>query len=454
MPVRRVAAQHARKLNCLNCGPFGHNTLDCPEWAIPELTPEEEVCARHRHALEEQVEQLRLQRLKRERKEVQRAATTASETASQQVYETAADVANPYASCAEPTEPAGAMQKPADKPLKGRVGEMAGAVEEMAIEGHRAATAVGDSATTKDHCAATVEPQAPRTASQEVSEKTGDAENQNTECAWPTTAADSSQRPPDTPLKERAGHRAREVTREAEMAVAGEGGDVKDARGEGAGAGPDEGAEAENATSDVPATVSDGPGSGYKDVDHNFTPVDTCNKHKSQSTNEETYQIGESARSASHNGPPVTTNACARSASHDDPSATTDDDTSTTSIPPAVDADTRADEIRPPHTCAERPRPPDSADDEVQRTRVVEVEVVMSRGPDEVEVAADGCGDERGLRAATRLAGRSKRTHRAYPVATMTLVIGRRSLWKGRNASANERSDRCSRTHQVGLQAS
>jgi hypothetical protein len=52
-------------------------------------------------------------------------------------------------------------------------------------------------------------------ASQKVDEKTGDATNPNAERAGPTTPADSSSDPPDTPLDERAGHRAGEVVETA-----------------------------------------------------------------------------------------------------------------------------------------------------------------------------------------------------------------------------------------------
>ena len=58
MPAWQVAVQSTQKSRCLNCSEFGHTALDCPEWAIPELTPEqEEACAQHRKALDEEVEQ-------------------------------------------------------------------------------------------------------------------------------------------------------------------------------------------------------------------------------------------------------------------------------------------------------------------------------------------------------------------------------------------------------------
>ena len=83
------------------------------------------------------------------------------------------------------------------------------------------------------------------------------------------------------------------------MAVAGEGSDVKGVSGEGTGAGPDEGSEAENATSSVPATKSDSPDSGNNDVNHTSKPA---------YTHIEMYQNSASAQSTLHNDRPAMTN--------------------------------------------------------------------------------------------------------------------------------------------------
>ena len=293
--------QRARKLNCLNCGAFGHNTLDCPEWAIPELTPEEEeACARHRHALDEQVEQLWLQRLKREREEIQLAATMAATVASQTVSNATADTINPNANSARPTEPAGTSCNPKDEPYR------------MADE-----NLWGE----------------------------GQLDNGDVETAGKTEGSET-----------------------AEVAS-----------GQGAGARcPGEGATDKSAHGDGAITDSQG-ASGDAKVDRVCAPpTKTCDHNKSQST----------SNAVTH---PVTTSASACSASHDHP-ATTNDDTSTTGDPETVDESTWTSVIRPPNAPVERPRPPDSADDEVQRARVVEVEV--SRVSDEVEAVAETNGDE------------------------------------------------------------
>ena len=88
----------------------------------------------------------------------------------------------------------------------------------------------------------------------------------------------------------------------------------------------------------------------------------------------------------------TTTNAHAPSTSHLPTPAITA--ASGTSNPVTVDEHERTSEMRPPHALVERPRPPDTADDEVKRMGAVEVEVGVSRGSDGVEVAVDTNGDD------------------------------------------------------------
>ena len=79
--------------------------------------------------------------------EVYRAATASPQdprTASRQVDDETADVANPNATCAGPTRPAGAPCEAADKPLEGRAGERADMADDEAATVSSATCQVAD----------------------------------------------------------------------------------------------------------------------------------------------------------------------------------------------------------------------------------------------------------------------------------------------------------------------
>ena len=84
-----------------------------------------------------------------------------SPATSQQANDTAADIADPHATCAEPTTPAGTSQNPPVEPLEplwvAAGDEVGKAVETAGQTGGR--TTEDDSATTEVHRAATVQPQ-------------------------------------------------------------------------------------------------------------------------------------------------------------------------------------------------------------------------------------------------------------------------------------------------------
>jgi len=74
-----------------------------------------------------------------------------------------------------------------------------------------------------------------------------------------------------------------------------------------------------------------------------------------------------------------------------------DDNADIAKAPAAVDEGERADETRPPNTPVERPRPPDNADDEVERAGMGRVEV----GTEDIGRSQDGGGHEWRCRTST-----------------------------------------------------
>ena len=90
----------------------------------------------------------------------------------------------------------------------------------------------------------------------------------------------------------------------------------------------------------------------------------------------------------------IMTDVSTHGASHNDLDLAANDNTSDTAAPPAVSEHEQADIIHPLNMPVKCPRLPDTADNAVKCTKMVEAKAEMSGGSGEVKVLADANSNE------------------------------------------------------------